>query len=542
MSGANGQESFDYVIVGGGSAGCVLANRLSEDPAVSVCLIEAGGTDFGLREKILTRIPAAIPFLLMNPKYNWGHKFDKDPRLGNRELQMPRGRILGGSSAINGMIYVRGNRLDYDDWERLGNKGWGYQDVLPYFKKSENWHGPVSEYHGDQGELDVSLPRAPHQTSRNFVAAAEAMQCPRNDDVNGAVQDGAGIMHMTQRRGERVSASRAFLHRARSRPNLTIMTDTRVARIVFDGRRATGVEAWNGAPVAIDARREVILSAGSITSPHLLLLSGVGPAEDLRSHGVDVRHALPGVGRSLQDHINVSTFYGSNRKDLYSMSRRFMLANALAPLKYLLFRKGPLTSNFLEAAAYVRSRTNLDRPDLQIIYGPGVFPLEGTIDNAGMRSGFTFNITYLQPQSRGSISLNSADPATAPKIVGNVLSDEEELNTLVRGMRWTRQLVSSGRLEIDDCIELPGSANRQSDEELKDYILRMASTCLHPTSSCRMGVDDMAVVDDQLRVRGIEGLRVVDASVMPRIPSGNTNAPTIMIAEKAADLIKAAWR
>ena len=542
MNSTPDSASFDYIIVGGGSAGCVLANRLSEDPGVSVCLIEAGGTDFGLAEKILTRVPAAIPFLLMNPKYNWGHKFEKDPHLGGRELLMPRGRMLGGSSALNGMIYVRGNRLDYDEWEALGNEGWGYRDVLPYFKKSENWHGPTSEYHGTGGELDVSLPRAPHPTSLNFVEAAEAMQCLRNDDVNGASQDGAGIMHMTQRKGERVSASRAFLHPIKARPNLKIMTDTRVDRIRFSGRKAIGVAAWDGAPRQIDARREVILSAGSITSPHLLLLSGVGPAEHLQEHGIDLVHALPGVGQSLQDHINVSTFYGSNRKDLYSMSRRFMLGNALAPLKYLFFRKGPLTSNFLEAAAYVRSRPDLDRPDLQIIYGPGVFPLEGKVDDAGMRSGFTFNITFLQPLSRGRISLNSADPSAAPRIVGNVLSHQEEVDTLARGMRWTRQLVSSGRLRIDDCVELPGTAARETEQQLRDYIMNMASTCLHPTSSCRMGTDDMAVVDHSLRVRGLDGIRIVDASVMPRIPSGNTNAPTIMVAEKAADLIRKAWQ
>ena len=534
--------SFDYIIVGGGSAGSVLANRLSEDKDVTVCLIEAGGSDYGWKEKILTRVPAAIPFLLMNPKYNWGYRFDRDPRLGNRELMMPRGRLLGGSSAVNGMIYVRGHRQDYDEWKALGNEGWGYDDVLPYFKKSENWHGPESPYHGQGGELDVSLPRAPHAASLNFVAAAEAMQCSRNDDVNGASQDGVGIMHMTQRKGERVSASRAFLHRARSRPNLTIMTDTRVEKVRFSGRKAVGVTAWQGSRLQIDARREVILSAGAITSPHLLMLSGVGPSAHLQQHGVDVVHALPGVGQSLQDHINVSTFYGSNRKDLYSMSKRFMLANALAPLKYLLFRKGPLTSNFLEAAAYVRSRPDLDRPDLQIIFGPGVFPLEGAIDDAGMLSGFTFNITYLQPQSRGTVSLNDADPAAAPRIVGNVLSHQGEIDTLTRGIRWTRQLVSSGRLEIDDAIELPGSASRNTDAEIKDYIMNMASTCLHPTSTCRMGEDEMAVVDDQLRVRGLQGIRIVDASVMPRIPSGNTNAPTIMIGEKAADMIKAAAR
>ena len=533
---------FDYVIVGAGSAGCVLANRLSQDEDVTVCLIEAGGSDLGFVEKILTRVPAGIPFLLQNPKYNWGYKFEPDSRCGDRALLMPRGKILGGSSAVNGMIYVRGHRLDYDGWKALGNEGWGYDDVLPYFKKSENWHGPPSEYHGIGGELDVSAPRSPHPVSMNYVAAAEAMQCPRNDDVNGANQDGAGIMHMTQRKGERMSSARAFLHPVRSRPNLRIMTDTRVDKIRFSGRRAVGVAAWNGGPLLIDARKEVILSAGSITSPHLLLLSGVGPAEHLKQHGIDVVHDLPGVGQSLQDHINVSTFYGSNRRDLYSFSGRALLGNAFAPFKYLLFRRGPLTSNFLEAAAYVRSRPGLDRPDLQIVFGPGIFPLEGAVDNAGRRSGCTFNITFLQPRSRGSISLHSADPTAAPRIVGNVLSHQEEVDTLTRGIRWTRQLVSSAGLKIDDIIELPGTAGRETDAQLKDYIMNVGTTCLHPTSSCRMGTDEAAVVDDRLRVRGLEALRIIDASVMPHIPSGNTNAATIMIGEKGSDLIRRSER
>ena len=534
--------SFDYIIVGGGSAGCVLANRLSEDKNVSVCLIEAGGSDFGLVETILTRVPAAIPLLLQSPKYNWGYKFERDPRCGNRELQMPRGRILGGSSAVNGMIYVRGHRQDYDGWKALGNEGWGYDDVIPYFKKSENWHGPPSEFHGSDGELDVSEPRSPHPLSLNFVAAAEAMQCPRNDDVNGPTQDGAGIMHMTQRKGERMSSARAFLHPVRSRPNLRIMTDTRALKVRFSGRRAMGVAAWNDGPLSINARKEVILSAGSITSPHLLLLSGVGPAWHLKRRGLDVVHDLPGVGQSLQDHINVSIFYGSNRKDLYSLSGRAIAGNALAPLKYLLFRRGPLTSNLLEAAAYVRSRPGLNQPDLQIIFGPGLFPLEGAVDDGGMRSGITFNITFLQPRSQGSVSLKSADPMDAPCIVGNVLSHQEEVDTLTRGIRWTRQLVSSGGLDAGACVELPGTAGRETDEQIGDYIMNVASTCLHPTSSCRMGIDEAAVVDNQLRVRGLDGLRIVDASVMPRIPSGNTNAPTIMIGEKGADLIRRSRR
>ena len=530
--------SFDYVIVGGGSAGCLLANRLSEDKAVTVCLVEAGRSDLGLVESILTRVPAAIPLLLQSPKYNWGYKFEKDQRCGGRELLMPRGRLLGGSSALNGMIYVRGHRLDYDGWRALGNDGWGYDDVLPYFKKSEHWHGPPSEYHGTSGELDVSEPRSPHPLSVNFVAAAASVQCPSNHDVNGPQQDGAGIIHLTQRKGERMSSARAFLHPVRFRPNLTIMTNTRVEKIRFSGRRAVGVTAWSNGPLLLSARKEVILSAGSIASPHLLLLSGVGPAAHLEQHGVDIVHHLPGVGQSLQDHVNVSLFYGSDRKDLYSLTGRTLVGNILAPLKYLLFRRGPLTSNLFEAAAYVRSQPGLSQPDLQIVFGPGLFPLEGAMDDAGTHNGFTFNVTFLHPRSRGSISLHSAAPERAPRIVGNVLSHQEEVDALIRGIRWSRQLVASGAMKAGDCFELPRTAHRQTDPELESYIMNAASTCLHPTSTCRMGVDEAAVVDNELKVRGLTGIRVVDASVMPRIPAGNTNAPTIMVAEKAAALIR----
>ena len=544
MASASPQSfSFDYVVVGGGSAGCVLASRLSEDKDVTVCLVEAGGSDRGLIETILTRVPAAIRVMLQNPKYNWGYKFEKDPRCADRELPLPRGRILGGTSAVNGMIYVRGHRRDYDGWKALGNDGWGYDEVLPYFKKSENWHGAPSEYHGTGGELDVSEPQAPHPVSLSFVAAAGAMQCRPNNDENGAEQDGAGIFHLTQRKGERISAARAFLHPAvRSRSNLTIMTDTRVENVRFSERRAIGVAARRDGPLLIDARKEVILSAGSITSPHLLLLSGVGPAAHLRQHGLDVVHDLKGVGQSLQDHVNIGLFFGSDRTDLYSLSGRAIIGNALAPLRYLLFRKGPFSSNLLEAGAYIRSQSGLEQPDLQIVFGAGLFPLGRTPDELGARYGFTFNIACIRPLSQGSISLYSADPLAAPRIAGNLLSHREELDALIRGIRWSRQLVASGALDAGKCFELHGSASLQTDQELEDYIRAGVSTCFHPTSSCRMGIDETAVVDPQLRVRGLEGIRVVDASVMPRIPAGNTNAPTIMIAEKGADLIRSSRR
>jgi choline dehydrogenase len=535
------QMTFDYVIVGAGSAGCVLANRLSADKAVRVCLIEAGPSDHGLFTRLLVNIPAFCIGLMTNPRFNWLYDYDAEPRLGGRKIFCPRGRILGGSSAINGSIYIRGHRADYDRWAALGNKGWSYADVLPYFKKSEHWELGKSELHGDAGELNVTYLRDPHPICENFLSAADQLQYSRNDDFNGADQEGFGHFQVTQRNGERISTARGFLHPVMNRPNLTVLTAALTEQIVIDGRRAVGVAIRkNGQKVTIPARREVIVAAGAVNSPQLLLLSGIGAGVELRRHGIEVHHDLPGVGENLQDHQDVAVVQSSSKGSLYGLSLRALPWMALSPFQYVFARRGPWTTNTVEAGGFVRTDPKLKQPDVELILAPALKNQpERTIP---LGHGFSIHVSLLQPKSRGRLTLKSPNPEDSPLLKPNFLDHPDDLAGLVRGTKLVRRLIAAPAFASYRGAELSPGPAVQSDAEIADWVHRTVATTYHPVGTCKMGNDPMAVVDSELKVRGVEALRVIDASIMPMVTSGNTNAPVIMIAEKGANMILADGR
>ena len=521
--------TYDYVIVGAGSAGCVLANRLTEDPRITVLLLEAGGPD----DEAKIRIPAAFS-KLFKTQYDWAYYTEAQPRLKNRRLYWPRGKTLGGSSSINAMIYIRGHRSDYNHWHSLGNAGWSLEEVLPYFKKAEDQERGSSEYHATGGPLRVADLRYINPLSRAFVEAAQQVGYRWNTDFNGAEQEGVGYYQVTQKRGRRQSAAEAYLKPALKRGNLTVRTHTHATRVVFRGARAAGVAYVHlGVPHEARATREVILSGGTINSPQLLMLSGIGPADHLRALGLPTVADLPGVGQNLQDHLIIAVAYECTRP--VSMAGAEKLGNLL---QYVLFRRGMLTSNAAEAGAFAKTRPDLPAPDLQFIFGPLFYLNHGFSGPQG--HGFSIGPTLIRPQSRGSITLRSRDPFEAPAIQPNYFSSDADLRVLVEGIKLGRRIGEARAFDAFRGSEVyPGPA-AQSDESIADYISRVAETLYHPVGTCKMGSDAMAVVDARLRVHGIEGLRVADASIMPTVIGGNTNAPTVMIAEKAADLIKEA--
>ena len=530
-------RGFDYVIVGAGSAGCVLANRLSADPRVRVALIEAGPSDQSLLAKLLINVPAGLFRTIGSPRYNWLYQYEPDPTVGNQPIFCPRGRVLGGSSAINGMIYIRGHRRDYDGWAAMGAEGWSYADVLPYFKKSEHREAGADDFHGAGGELNVALQRDPHPISEAVLSAADELQLGRTSDFNGAEQDGFGYWEVTQKNGERMSSSRAFLEPASRRGNLTIITGALTRKVIVEGGRAAGVEISSGRQVfRVDARREVIIAAGAINSPQLLMLSGIGPAEELKRHGIDVVLDLPGVGENLQDHQDVMLCWSSPSHTLYGFSWKALPWMLASPFKYLFQRKGPFTTNTVESGGFVRSKPGLEQPDLQIILGPEYMNQNRSIPRG---HGFSFHVQVMQPKSRGRLVLASADPAAKPKLYGAFLSDpgDEDLETLVRGFKILRRLVAAPAMDAYRGEEVSPGPAVSTDEEIRRFTRENLGTGFHPVGTCKMGKGRMAVVDPELKVRGIEGLRVIDASVMPNVISGNTNAPVIMIAEKGADMI-----
>ena len=531
------RHAFDYVIVGAGSAGCVLANRLSADPGVSVALIEAGPSDRSLLAKLLVNVPAGVFRTIGSPRYNWLYQYEPDPKVGGQPIFCPRGRILGGSSAINGMIYIRGHRRDYDGWAAQGADGWSYRDVLPYFRKSENREDGSDAFHGTGGELNVARQRDPHPINEALLAAAGELQFSRTADFNGPEQDGFGYWDVNQRNGERQSTSRAFLQPVADRPNLTIFTGALTRRVLIENNRATGIEiSRRGQVERLAAAREVIVAAGAINSPQVLMLSGIGPAQELRRHGIEVILDLPGVGENLQDHQDVMLCWSSPRHTLYGMSWRALPWMLASPFKYLFQRKGPFTTNTVESGGFVRSQSGLEQPDLQIILGPEYMNQSRSVP---IGHGFSFHVSLLQGKSRGRLTLASADPAAKPVLHANFLSDpdDEDLEALVRGMKIVRRLVQAPAMDAYRGEEVFPGPKATTDEEIRQFIRDTLGTTFHPAGTCKMGRDRMAVVDPELRVRGIDGLRVIDASVMPNVISGNTNAPTIMIAEKGADMI-----
>lgn len=529
------QRRFDYIIIGAGSAGCVLANRLSVDPDTSVCLIEAGPADTGIFLGPLVRVPVGVIKLIASPKFNWMHELQSPG--AEQALPCPRGRLWGGSSAINGMVYIRGNRHDYDDWAAEGNRGWGYDDVLPYFKKSENFEPGASEWHGCGGELNVAEQRCDSPINRVFRDGARELGWPSNDDFNAGEQEGIGRYHVTQKNGERCSAARAFLHPVLSRPNLTILSETLTHKVLLEGRRAVGVEiSRQGKTERIHANHEVILSAGAINSPQLLMLSGIGPRQELEKHGIAVQHELPGVGRNLQDHQDVCLMYRSTPKMGYGWSLTGWLPLLTSPLPYIFSRSGPLTSNSVESGGFLRLSPESVTPDIQFHVAPALKNQpERTIP---FGHGFSLHVCVLKPKSRGSLHLNSSSPQDRPELRSNFLTHPDDVKTLVAGIRKVRELVATRAFAPYIKSELAPGHEVISDEQVEQWARKTLGTVFHPVGTCKMGSDAMAVVDDQLRVHGIEGLRVADASIMPSLISGNTNAPTIMIGEKAADLIR----
>lgn len=521
-------RTYDYVIVGAGSAGCVLAARLTENPQARVLLLEAGGPD-DARE---IHIPAAFSKLFKGP-LDWNYETEPEPHLNGRRLYWPRGKVLGGSSSINAMIYVRGNPLDYDCWKTLGNEGWGFADVLPYFKKSENQERGESEFHGTGGPMNVADLHTVNPLTRAFLAGAEEIGIPRNPDFNGAVQEGAGLNQVTQENGRRVSAADAFLKPAMKRANLTVVTGAQATHVLLEKSRAVGIAFLkDGASAEARAGSEVILAGGSINSPQLLLLSGIGPAVELRRAGITPIHDLPGVGKNLQDHLMVSV--GSLCTKPVSLEGAETMANFL---RYTFFKSGPLVSNVAEAGIFLRTRPKLRVPDLQLLFGPCYYVNHGL--TRLRKHAFGFGPTLITPESRGEIALRSADPLEAPSIHANYLSSDADLRTLVEGVRFARRIATTRSFDSYRGEEMTPGKGVATDEQIAAFIRVQSQTLYHPVGTCRMGNDEMAVVDARLRVRGIEGLRVVDASVMPKIIAGNTNAPTIMIAEKSAEMIRA---
>jgi len=530
---------FDYIICGGGSAGCVLAARLSEDPGLSVCLIEAGG----MGRDLLIRAPALVAAMVSGkpPLHNWAFQTTPQPGLNGRRGFQPRGRALGGSSAINAMLYVRGHPSDYDDWANAGAEGWDWASVLPFFLRAEGNARP-GPLHGQDGPLQVGDQLSPRPISRAFVRAMGEVQVPENHDFNGETQDGAGLYQVTQfhsggRKGTRCSAAAAYLHPVLHRPNLTILTRTRAEHITFDGKRASGVVVKRGlARRALSARREVIVAQGAFGSPQLLMLSGIGPADHLRDHGIAVSHELPGVGQNLSDHLDYTISHHSLRRDTVGLNPRGLLRLAKAGLRWRKTGEGLFASPMAEGGAFFRSAPDQPRPDLQVHFVVGI--VDQHMRRLHLADGFSAHVCVLRPKSRGEVRLASANPAEAPLIDPGFLSHPDDLPVLMRGARVVEAMLDSAELA-------PWKGKRLyphdgSDKGLEAAIRAHADTIYHPVGTARMGLDDMAVTDPDLRVRGVQGLRVVDASVMPMLIGGNTNAPTIMIAEKAAGLIRRA--
>ena len=526
-------DSFDFVIVGAGSAGCVLANRLSEDPTVSVLLLEYGGSD----RSIYIQMPAALSIPMGMPKYDWGYVGEPEPGLGGRRLRVPRGKVLGGSSSINGLVYVRGHARDFDRWEREGARGWAYRDVLPYFRRSETFSGGADSYRGGGGPLSTLRGAKANPLYDAFIEAGRQAGYAVSADLNGERQEGFGAFDMTVKKGVRASAANAYLRPAAKRSNLRVVTGALARRVVFEGRRAVGVTyERGGVALTARARREVILSGGAINSPQLLKLSGIGPVEELKALGLPIVHALPGVGENLQDHLEFY-FQVASIAPITLYGKTGLLTRAFVGARWLFDRGGDGATNHFEAGGFIRSRAGVESPDIQLHF----LPLAVSYDGKGLarEHGFQAHVGPMRSASKGWVRLRSADPRDAPRIFFNYMGVAQDWADMRSCVRLTRELFAQRSFDPYRGREIRPGAEVQSDAAIDAFVRDHAESAYHPSCTCKMGgLDDpMAVVDPQTRVYGVEGLRVVDASIMPSITNGNLNAPTIMIGEKAADMI-----
>lgn len=524
----------DYVIVGAGSAGCVLANRLSADPGNKVVLLEAGPAD----RNPWIHVPVGYFKTMHNPKVDWCYRTEPDPGLNGRRIDWPRGKVLGGSSSINGLLYVRGQAEDYDRWRQMGNTGWGWDEVLPYFKRAERNERGADDFHGDSGPLAVSNMRLQRSICDAWVAAAQSAGYRFNPDYNGAEQEGVGYFQLTAEKGRRCSSAVAYLRPARNRPNLQIITNALVTRVVLDGKRATGVEYKDksGQLHVVKATRDIVLSGGAINSPQLLMLSGIGDASHLKENGITPVHELAGVGKGMQDHLQARLVFKCNEPTLNDEVRS-LVNQARIALKYALFRSGPMTMAASLATGFLKTRPDLETPDIQFHVQPWSADSPG--EGVHPFSAFTMSVCQLRPESRGEIKLAGPDPQSYPKIHPNYLSTETDCRTIVDGVKIARRIAKHDPLagKISEAFRPDASLQMDDDAGTLDWARNNSVSIYHPTGTCKMGQGATAVVDAQLRVHGIEGLRVADCSIMPEIVSGNTNAPAIMIGEKASDLI-----
>ena len=525
---------YDFIIVGAGSAGCVLANRLSADTSKKVLLVEAGPED----KSALIHVPVGIALLSRSKKLNWQFNTDLQTELNGRELFWPRGKAYGGSSSINAMVYIRGQKRDYDSWEKLGNKGWSYQDVLPYFIKSEGNQTMDCKLHGNSGPLSVDNLRTVNTLSGAFIGAGEEVGFKVNNDFNGEDQEGVGYYQVTLKNGERCSSAKGYLTPVLGRSNLDVISAAHVTKVLFDKTQAVGVEySKNGAihTVSLKSKGEVILSGGALNSPQLLMLSGVGPEAELKRHNIPVVKKLEGVGQNLQDHLDITIMHSSISKDAISVTPLGMVKGAVATVDYIKNRKGFLTSNVAESGGFVKSDKKQKTPNIQFHFLPTYLKNHGREIMFGY--GYTLHICDLQPKSRGFIGLKTANPLDDPLIQPRYLTEEEDWVNLVNGYKIGRELLNTKAFAPYRDKEVAPGNLVETDDQIREDIRKRAESIYHPVGTCKMGVDNMAVVDNQLKVYGVKGLRVVDASIMPNVVTGNTNAPTMMIAEKAADMI-----
>ena len=530
----NAAGSYDYIIIGAGSAGCVLANRLSADPSARVLLLEAGGKD----DYFWIKVPIGYLYTMGNPRTDWCFKTEAEPGLNGRALDYPRGKVLGGCSSINGMIYMRGQARDYDQWRQMGNSGWAWDDVLPYFKRHEDYVHGADALHGVGGEWRVEEMRLKWDILDAFRAACAEIGIPPTDDFNRGDNEGCGYFQVNQKRGVRWSTASGFLKPVMKRPNLRVLTHAQAKAIRLEGKRAAGIEFWlNGIETYAEARAEIILAAGAVGSPHLLQASGIGPGALLAQHGITLRHELPGVGENLQDHLQVRAIYKVRNTRTLNDQARHLHGRVAMGVQYFLSKRGPLTMAPSQLGCFAKSDPARETPDLQYHVQP--LSLDRFGEPLHKFSAFTASVCNLRPTSRGWIRLKSPDPREAPEIKPNYLATREDKQIAAAAIKLTRRICAADAMQRYEPEEFLPGAQIQSDAELAIAAGDIATTIFHPVGTCRMGNDPMAVVDERLRVRGLTGLRVADASIMPTITSGNTNAPTIMIAEKASDLIRA---